>query len=86
MCAESRNIQAVTAVVLETVGPGKRTEKRLGHCLPGLESMRKVFPHLGDCVEEPFHEPFEEPIDGVTLDFVIYPAIVDSIPCQGVFG
>eukprot|EP00116_Pleurobrachia_bachei_P000838 sb/3461100/ len=86
MCAESRNIQAVTAVVLETVGPEKRTEKRLGHCLPGLESMRKVFPHLGDCVEEPFHEPFEEPIDGVTVDYVIYPAIDDSIPCQGVFG
>eukprot|EP00116_Pleurobrachia_bachei_P003157 sb/3463419/ len=86
MCAESRNIAPVEAKVLETVGSRKRIEKRLGHCLPGLESMRKVFPHLGDCEEEPFHEPFDKPVDGVTLDHVIYPAIDDSISCQGVFG
>eukprot|EP00116_Pleurobrachia_bachei_P001124 sb/3461386/ len=85
MCAESRNIAPVEAKVLETVGSRKRIEKRLGHCLPGLESMRKVFPHLGDCEEEPFHEPFDKPVDGVTLDHVIYPAIDDSISCQGVF-
>eukprot|EP00116_Pleurobrachia_bachei_P004540 sb/3464802/ len=66
-------------------GPANSVKKKhLGHCLPGLESMGKTFPHLGECNEGEFY--FDKHVEGVTLDYVVYPTVQDSIDCMGVFG
>eukprot|EP00116_Pleurobrachia_bachei_P000145 sb/3460407/ len=89
MCEESRNIKAVSATVQESgnlvAGPANIVKKKhLGHCLPGLESMGKTFPHLGECNEGEFY--IDKPVEGVTLDYVVYPTVQGSIDCMGVFG